>query len=53
MAVDYARHGIELSVSSETDLATRFNSELSRAVRHESKRSEAAQQIIAMHKRHG
>ncbi len=24
MAVDYARHGIELSVSSETDLATRF-----------------------------
>ncbi len=53
MAVDYARHGIELSVRSETELAMRFNAELSRAVRYEPKRSEAAEKIIAMHKRHG
>ena len=31
----------------------RFNAELSRAVRYEPKRNEAAQKIISMHKRHG
>src|SRR5260370_10731435 len=53
MAVDYARHGIELSLRSESELATLFNAELSRAVRYEPKRSEAAEKIISMHKRHG
>lgn len=53
IAVDYARLGIELNVRSETELAMRFNAELSRAVRYEAKRSEAAQQLIALHKRHG
>lgn len=53
MAVDYARHGIELSVRSESELTMRFNAELSRAVRFEPKRSEAAEKIVAMHKRHG
>jgi hypothetical protein len=38
---------------SESDLAALFNTELSRAVRYERKRSEAAQRIVAMHKRHG
>lgn len=53
MAVDYARHGIELYRLSESDLASVFNAEISRAVRYEPKRSEAAEKIIAMHKRHG
>ena len=53
MAVDYVRHGIELSQTSEQELAMLFNTEISRAVRHEPKRSEAAEQIISMHKRHG
>ena len=53
IAVDYARHGIELYQRSETDLAAIFNAEISRAVRYETKRSEAAQRIVSMHKRHG
>jgi len=48
VAVDYSRHGIELSLRSEEELAVRFNAELSRAVRYEPKRSEAAENIIAM-----
>jgi hypothetical protein len=53
MAVDFVRHGIELSRLSESELAARFNAELSRAVRYEPKRSEAAERLISMHKRHG
>ncbi len=53
MAVDYARHGIELYRRSESELATVFNAELSRAVRSEPRRSETAEKIISMHKRHG
>ena len=53
MAVDYARHGIELWRRSESELATLFNAELTRAVRYEPKRSEAAEKLISMHKRHG
>lgn len=53
MAVDFARHGIELYRLSESELASVFNAEISRAVRYEPKRSEAAEKIIQMHKRHG
>jgi hypothetical protein len=53
MAVDYTRHGIELSLRSETELAIRFNTELSRAIRDQLRRGEAAGKIIAMHKRQG
>jgi hypothetical protein len=53
MAVDYVRHGIELDLLSELELATRFNAELSRAVRFEAKRSEVAEKIIRLHRRHG
>lgn len=53
IAVDYCRHGIELHHRSKSDLAAIFNTELSRAVCYETKRSEAAQKIIAMHQRHG
>jgi hypothetical protein len=53
IAVDYVRHAIELARRSEDELARIFNTELSRAVRYETRRSEAAQKIISMHKRHG
>jgi hypothetical protein len=53
MAVDYALHGIELQRRSESELAILFNAELGRAVRHEAKRSDAAERLISMHKRHG
>ena len=53
MAVDYTRHGIELSQQSESELTALFNAELSRAVRYEQKRSQVAEQLISMHKRHG
>ena len=53
IAVDYTRHGIELHQRSEHELAALFNAELSRAVRYQATRGAAAQEIIAMHKRHG
>ena len=53
IAIDYTRHGVELDRRSENELTAIFSTELSRAVRYEPKRSEAAQKIISMHKRHG
>jgi hypothetical protein len=53
IAIDYTNHGIELNRLSENELAVAFNAEVGRAVRYEPRRSEAAQKIIAMHKRHG
>jgi hypothetical protein len=53
MAVDYTCHGIELQNRSESELASLFNAELGRAIRYEEKRSEAAERLISMHKRHG
>jgi 7-cyano-7-deazaguanine synthase in queuosine biosynthesis len=53
MAVDYVRHATELDALSEREFAGRFNTELVRAVRYETRRSEAAEELIEMHKRHG
>jgi hypothetical protein len=53
IAIDYVRHGLELARKSENELAASFNTELGRAVRYVEKRSEAAREIISMHKRHG
>lgn len=53
IAIDYVRHGLELARKSPAELAAAFSTELSRAVRHLEKRSEAARDIIATHKRHG
>lgn len=53
MAVDYVRHAMELDTQSENELAAIFNTELTRAVRYDDRRSEAAQRIVATHKRHG
>ena len=53
IAVDYARHATELNMMSETEIATRFNRDISRAVRHFPEWSKAAQGFVSMHKRHG
>jgi 7-cyano-7-deazaguanine synthase in queuosine biosynthesis len=53
MAVDYVRHALELSRMAPEEMAAKFNRDLSRAVRFLSRKSEAAQQLIGMHKRHG
>lgn len=53
MAIDYTLHGIELQNRPESELAILFNAELGRAVRYAQRRSESAETIIAMHKRHG
>ena len=53
MAVDYIRHGLELHRMGEGEIAERFGLEIPRAIRYESDRSAAAEQLIAMHKRHG
>jgi hypothetical protein len=53
IAVDYARHTTELHLMSETEIATRFNRDISRAVRYFPKWSEAGEAFVSMHKRHG
>jgi hypothetical protein len=53
IAIDYIRHGLELARKSENELTATFNTELSRAVRHLERRSDAARAIISMHNRHG
>jgi hypothetical protein len=53
MAIDYTRHALELDRRSDSDLAAIFSTEISRAVRFDQKKSEAAQHLINLHKRHG
>ncbi|MCI0728224.1 MAG: 7-cyano-7-deazaguanine synthase [Chloroflexi bacterium] len=53
MAVDYVRHALELDRMSETEIAERFGLEIPRAIRYEQNRTEAAEKLITMHKRHG
>jgi hypothetical protein len=53
MAVDYVRHASELNCMTSEEMAARFNRDLGRAIRFFVKRSEAAQQFIELHKRHG
>jgi 7-cyano-7-deazaguanine synthase in queuosine biosynthesis len=53
MAVNFARHGVELNNFSENELATKFNRELIQATRYLEDSTRAAQQLIALHKRHG
>jgi hypothetical protein len=52
VAIDYVRLAVELDRMSEGEIAARFNSELSRAVRREEKPSGAAERLIRMHKQH-
>lgn len=53
IAVDYARHVIELKALTPEEMARRFNLEIARAVRPMEKRREAAENLIALHDRHG
>jgi 7-cyano-7-deazaguanine synthase in queuosine biosynthesis len=53
MAVDYTRHAYELCGMSEEEMVTKFNTEFARASRPFPRQSKAAQEFIAMHKRHG
>jgi 7-cyano-7-deazaguanine synthase in queuosine biosynthesis len=52
MAINYARHAIEMNRLSESGLEERFNLDLSRAIRPFSNRVDVARQFISMHQRH-
>ncbi len=49
MAVNYIRHGMELSRMSVEQMAVEFNRDITRAVRAFPKRREAAQRFFEMH----
>jgi len=53
IAVNYTRHAMELSRMGTNEMAAKFNAELSRASRTFPRRSEAAEEFIKMHQRHG
>jgi hypothetical protein len=53
MAVNYARHGMEMGRMGEEEMAAKFNQQLTRAVRDMPRQAEAAQRLVAMHRRHG
>lgn len=53
IAVNYARHAMELNRMSAVEMAAKFNAELSRASRCFPRRSEAAEKFVEMHRRHG
>ncbi len=53
MAVNYARHALELAKSSREEIAEKFNTEISRAARVFPNRTDASAKLIEMHLRHG
>jgi REase_DpnII-MboI len=53
VAVDYARHVVELSTMSAEEMASKFSLEIGRAVAPMDKRRQAAEQLIDLHLRHG
>lgn len=52
MAVNYARHALELSHMDEATVARTFNREISSAVRYDPLRRDSAAALIAAHQRH-
>jgi len=52
IAVNYARHAMELNRMSAVEMAAKFNAELSRASRCFPRRSETAEKFVEMHQRH-
>lgn len=52
MAVDYVAHANELSNLSQEEMASKFNRELSQAVRGMEQPSQVAQQFVELHERH-
>jgi hypothetical protein len=53
MAVNYARHALELAKSSREEIAEKFNTEIGRAARVFPNRTKASEELIEMHLRHG
>ncbi len=53
IAVNYARHAMELSRASEIEIATKFTADLTRAARPHPPIRESAQRFVVLHKRHG
>jgi hypothetical protein len=53
VAVNYARHGMELCRRSEEEIVMKFNQHLTRAVRHEPRQADAARLLLALHRQHG
>jgi len=53
MAVDYARHVVELKSLTPEEMARRFNLEITRAVRPMAHRRDAADALLNLHSRHG
>lgn len=53
IAVDYVRHAMELNQLDSTEIATRFNAELSRAIRPFPNRTTVAEKLVELHRRHG
>ena len=53
MAVNYARHAVELSKMGDTAILTKFNMELARAAQPAPRRSEAAKKFVEMFTKHG
>ena len=52
MAVDYVAHANELSNLSQEEMASKFNRELSQAVRGMEQPSQVAQRFVELHERH-
>ena len=53
IAINYARHGLELATMSDEEMAAKFNAELSRAARCFPVPRDAAKELVSMHRRHG
>jgi hypothetical protein len=53
IAVDYARHGVELASKSVIEMGKSFNAEIGRAVFYEKDRRHAGQVLLSMYQRHG
>jgi hypothetical protein len=52
IAVNYVRHAVELDRMTDVQFASKFNLEISRAIRAFPNRSQASEEITQMHKRH-
>jgi len=53
MAVNYVKHGLDLHQVTEHQMVSQFAMQFSRAVKGQAHPSQFAEQLVAMHKRHG
>jgi 7-cyano-7-deazaguanine synthase in queuosine biosynthesis len=52
MAINYARHALELTLMDGETIAHEFNAQIGRAIRYEADRRGAATALVEMHQRH-